>query len=89
MASWPGLMTNADPHDLPAGAAVVQINCYARRPGELSVRRGHRIVEFDDPGNGSVVDSQIISLAAVGQPQADYIVFLNTLGQVRIAKNPQ
>ena len=86
MPNWPGLVTNADPHDLPAGAAVAQNNCFARRAGELSVRRGLSVLSFD---SGTVVDSQLISVAAFNEPHAVYIVYLNALGQVRIAKNPQ
>lgn len=89
MANWPGLMTNADPHDIPPGAAVVQNNCFTRRAGELTVRRGLGVVEFDDPCSGSVVDAQVISLATFGPPHGTYIVFLDGTGKVRIAKNPQ
>jgi len=89
MPNWPGLITNADPHDLPPGASVVQDNIFTRRPGELTVRKGLGIVSFDDPGSGSVVDSQLISLAVIPQPHASYVVYLNANGQVRVAKNPQ
>ncbi len=89
MATWPGLITNADPHDLPPGAAVVQNNDFSHREGELRVRKGLGVVEFDDPGSGSVVDSQVLCIAAMNHPHAAYIVYLNANGQVRIAKNPQ
>lgn len=87
--NWPGLMTNADPHDLPPGAAVVQDNCYDRRAGELSVRLAREVLHFDDPGSADVEDSQIIATAAMAQAHARYVVFLQENGNVRIAKNPQ
>ena len=43
---WPGLITNADPHDLPPGAAVVQENFSSRVPGKLVGRKGIRPVMF-------------------------------------------
>lgn len=82
-------MTNADPHDLPPGAAVSQDNCFSRRAGELSVRRGLHVVEFDDLTGASVQDSQLICIQAVNQPHASFVVYLNALGNVRIGKNPQ
>ena len=45
---FPGLVTQADPHDTNPGAASVQINIRSDRPGELNVRRGMRLVEFDE-----------------------------------------
>jgi hypothetical protein len=44
---FPGLLTNADPNDLPAGAAREQVNCRSERPGELQVRRGYVVVRFE------------------------------------------
>ena len=37
---WPGLITNADPHDLPPGGAVIQENLQSLAPGKLTVRKG-------------------------------------------------
>jgi len=45
---FPGLMDNADPKDIPAGAAVSQINATAHRAGELVVRGGYRYVTFEN-----------------------------------------
>lgn len=44
---WSGQISNADPHDLPVGAAQVQINCFQLRTGELRVRRGLRTATLD------------------------------------------
>jgi hypothetical protein len=45
--AWPGLVTDADQHDLPPGAAQEQVNCQSKRPGELAVRKGLRLVTFE------------------------------------------
>jgi hypothetical protein len=42
-----GFVPNADPHDLPAGVAVDQVNATSVRPGELRPRQGYRVVRFD------------------------------------------
>lgn len=43
-----GYMPSDDPHDIPAGAAVSQVNAASFRPGELRVRKGAAIVRFED-----------------------------------------
>lgn len=45
---FPGYRPNTDPHDLPPGVAIVQINAMSWRPGELRVRPGFKAVQFDD-----------------------------------------
>lgn len=42
--AWGGLITNASPFALPAGAAVEQVNLSAHVPGQLSSRGGMRPV---------------------------------------------
>jgi hypothetical protein len=42
-----GLVTNADPADIPVGAAEDQVNCASMTLGELQVRLGYRQVTFD------------------------------------------
>ena len=44
---WSGLITNASPYILPPGAATVQDNLHCRTPGQLRVRDGMRLVDFD------------------------------------------
>jgi hypothetical protein len=44
---FPGLLTDADPNDLPPGAAREQVNCASERPGELRARRGYKVVRFE------------------------------------------
>lgn len=45
---FPGLVTNADPNDLPEGAAKVQTNVTATIFGELRARGGYRAVKFEE-----------------------------------------
>jgi hypothetical protein len=45
---FPGLVSNADAHDIPPGAAQVQVNATGQRPGELAVRPGFRRLRFDE-----------------------------------------
>lgn len=44
---FPGLVTNADPNDLPQGSAKVQVNVTATIYGEFRVRGGFRTVKFE------------------------------------------
>lgn len=47
MATFPGLMEDVDPHDLPPGAAEIQVNLVCTRMGQMDVRAGLREVAFD------------------------------------------
>jgi hypothetical protein len=42
-----GFMPNSDPHDVPPGVAISQVNATSVRPGELRVRLGFAVVRFD------------------------------------------
>lgn len=44
---FPGLVTNADPHDLVAGAGANQVNVASVVPGQLLVRLGYATVQFE------------------------------------------
>lgn len=48
MGDFPGLILQADPHDIPAGAAREQINVVSSAPGRLPVRMGYLEVQFED-----------------------------------------
>jgi hypothetical protein len=43
---WAGLVTNASPYAIPAGAAVEQTNIVTSTPGQLTSRGGMRPVSF-------------------------------------------
>jgi hypothetical protein len=44
---FPGYTPAVDPHDMPTGASIVQINVMSVRPGELRVRHGLGFLKFD------------------------------------------
>lgn len=44
---FPGMMSDVDPRDIPAGAAEEQVNICSMVPGELRVRLGLQEVTFD------------------------------------------
>jgi hypothetical protein len=44
---FPGYVPNTDPHDVPPGVAVRQVNAMSLKPGELRVRPGFAVVRFD------------------------------------------
>jgi hypothetical protein len=43
---WPGLVTNASPYSIPAGAAVEQVNLQCLVPGQLTARPGTQAITF-------------------------------------------
>jgi hypothetical protein len=45
---FPGLASDADPHDVAPGAAEVQVNVTGERPGTLRGRPGLKRVVFDE-----------------------------------------
>jgi hypothetical protein len=47
-SDFPGIMTNVDPRDIPAGAAEIQFNLSSIFIGELTSRLGIREVVFED-----------------------------------------
>lgn len=47
MRDFPGLVVNADPHDIPDGAAVIQVNVTSENPGMLQTRMGIRNCVFE------------------------------------------
>lgn len=44
---FPGYQPNVDPHDMPPGVAIVQVNAMSWKRGELRVRPGFLAVQFD------------------------------------------
>lgn len=43
-----GLVTNGDPLDVEPGAAKIQVNVNAERPGELRPRMGYARIKFEE-----------------------------------------
>lgn len=61
--SFPGLMTNVDPHNLPLGAATIQHNCRSTKRGALVVRKG-----FKDYVGAAVFGSSVYYFRSNGDP---------------------
>jgi hypothetical protein len=47
IADFGGFEPNSDPHDLAPGVATHQINATSVKRGELRVRQGYRVVQFE------------------------------------------
>lgn len=45
---FPGMLEAADSDDAPAGSAEEQVNATSLVPGELRVRKGYRVVSFEE-----------------------------------------
>lgn len=57
LQKWGGLLTNASPYSVPAGAAVSQVNLTCLTAGQLTVRDGMRAVQFGgQPAPDNCVD---------------------------------
>ena len=44
---FPGMVEDADPNDIPPGAAVLQLNCMSLIPGKLTIRSGYLPLAFE------------------------------------------
>jgi hypothetical protein len=82
---FPGLFTNLDPHDVPAGGAVVQENCLSRKVGCLQVRHGIRNLETTGT---STVTADITAIFPVHSAAATGVVFMDSAGNVYVGTNP-
>lgn len=49
VVDFPGMSPGTDQHANPPGMSWYQVNCVSLFPGELRVRRGFRVVRFDQP----------------------------------------
>ena len=79
---WPGLMTNVDPHDLPAGAAQEQVNIQSLVLGQADVRKGiQRDASFSDSGA-----HEIITVYRYTHALGDFLVTVDTNGDVKARK---
>lgn len=47
MGDFPGLMLDVEPHDLPAGAADIQVNVTSENLGVLTSRGGFVVLNFE------------------------------------------
>lgn len=46
IADFKGMAPSQDPHALDPALSAYQVNCYAIHPGQLTVRRGLKLLQF-------------------------------------------
>lgn len=81
---WAGLVTNASPYSIPAGAAVTQVNLQILSPGQLNVRCGNATVSF-----ASVTATTGKVISAFRYPgSSDAVVYQDSSGKVLVARGP-
>ena len=82
---FPGLVSNRDPADAPQ-APVSGQNMRMHRPGLLTCRKGIKPLTFDNATSDA--STSIIAGFAYHRPDADYFVYEDTAGAVKIGRNP-
>ena len=80
--SWAGLVTNASPFALPAGAALEQVNLTCVVPGQIQSRGGMRPVSFSAESSG-MLDCHAASFGGV-----QYLVALGESGGLVFLSTP-
>lgn len=48
LKDFPGMVDSVAGEDVPEGATEVQVNLVCTKMGEISTRRGYRVVTFED-----------------------------------------
>ena len=82
ISEWLGQASNVDPHNLPAGTAQSQNNCYSRYGGELNVRLGAQNIAALSSSGGVMSVDDIISTFAYARPDGDFHVTVDQDGDV-------
>ena len=81
---WAGLVTNASPYSVPPGAASTQINWQILSPGQLTCRDGMTSVSF---ATHAATTSAIVRAFRYPR-ETENVVYQNSLGQIRVARDP-
>lgn len=81
-----GQVSSIDPHDLPKGAMVSQINMTCEIAGQLACRKGTRPISFD---NGiTSTSAEVIGVTYFRRPEADWIIYQDTDGNIKAGRTP-
>lgn len=83
---WLGILPNASPHRLKAGAAQEQTNLRVHVPGRAEVRGGLRPLTFTN-GTTAVTD-EIQAMHGFTRADARWVVYQTTAGDLKAGKNP-
>lgn len=86
IVDFSGMNSAADPHDLKAGQAVLQINCGGPIVGKLRTRPGLQFVTFSG-GNGGTAHAVQVATPFVS-PFGNFIVYQRANGDVVAGLNP-
>lgn len=79
-----GRASAVNPHVAPI---VAQDNITNVRPGQLTVRGGMRAVTFSSP-QGSATAYQILGMFAYTHPLADWVIYLDSNGDLQAGRAP-
>jgi hypothetical protein len=82
---WGGLVTNASPYAVPAGAAVTQVNLQILNPGQLRVRPGTVVVSW---ATHSGATAPIVEAVNFKKGTIESVVYQNASGTIYVAKVP-
>lgn len=86
LSPFVGMITNADPSDLPRGAAQLQENLQSLKAGQLSGRGGNQKAAFL---NGqSAGTSDVIAVYNCHRPAGDCLLFETADGALRVGRGP-
>lgn len=82
---WKGMISAADPHDLPPDALQVLENMQILNRGELLGRAGYRRLGFLTGDTSNPSPSPVASMVNFQHPQGQYLVFQTDSGQIKAA----
>lgn len=85
--AFAGQVSNVDPHDVPAGAMVSQINLTNIVPGQLTVRRGMRKISFASGTTGTSATA-VVSLVEFNRPESQFVAFATSDGRIVAGRTP-
>lgn len=85
--SFSGLVTNADPFDLPEGAATLMQNCHPVIAGKLTARKGHTAVTFSNAASASS-GNDVMAMYFYPSVIADWVIYELTDGTIKAGRAP-
>jgi hypothetical protein len=74
---WAGVVTNASPYTIPAGAMTRQTNLQCLSPGVLQCRPGTQAVTVADP-----TTSPVVSMYRYQQGAQEHVMFQDSQGRI-------
>lgn len=84
LSPFVGRVSDADPHDIPPGAAQLQVNMTCTRSGILTGRGGMRPISY--AATTTAVTQNVISVMRLDRPEANWVLYLNTAGVLKAGR---